>query len=228
MRVLVTILFSAFTFFLGLSQEKQSIINWDGKETLDYYPCFVDHASAYITKKEIRAVKNKVNLFRERDSTQVFIDMFANATVTTFGYCNKGKIDRRILNDLDETKSPQYLKNVFIQFCSCTYDENTNSYNPRKMIDSYIWLRKEYFCMWSRGQSDLLGLRIEPYKKHGMRLNEVSIKTCDQLREDEIILDDAYYRFGQELEIMDKSLGKDYAGYLINNIVKLDFSKLFK
>lgn len=226
------VIFLLYITIVTFSQETKYTFSWDCTGKI---PCYSLHAYSFVRNDGAALEKLKYNLDilssklgALKYSQEEYI-LYANAYVTWKGYCFKNDISYNLNKFIDETGGSHNVKLVYKEFCDCTYDDiNKKLVKGAILVDKYKWMKKELFCAWSRDMANLYKIDVGIIKEVGDQLEDLSIKTCDQLREDKITLYDAHFRFHQELSYINKKLDKSFWDYLFESLMEIDPSDVIK
>jgi hypothetical protein len=180
-------------------------------------------------ERYFRQICNRVasGEWTETKGDAVFDNLF-----TRYSTCYQGVVKPAYLTWLHERKAHQAILNVYAKYCRDTW--NASEKRPKRINDETTkWLRVELFCETTRYFANPPGLTgvLRPSDWEGVkRLDRQAESLCLDLRAGKISIDDARYRWQQEVLWVREHIHQDAAKALTSSKVfdfLLDILKKF-
>ncbi|HAQ21200.1 MAG TPA: hypothetical protein DCR40_18505 [Prolixibacteraceae bacterium] len=228
MRIKVLILLLTLFNLELASQERSKTFSLDCDTLILFYPCFSAQAWEYLSNEQVESLRNySYKVFQNNKITLDRANAILNSEITMLGLCSKNKVDKRFMQSLDERKYSNSLKLVFQEYCLCSF-KNGKWVSTNEQIKNYYWLYKEYFCIFTRDLADKITVKAGASKDSSIRFENMTVELCNSLRNDEISIHDAYYRYYQEFTRYRDNIWPEYRDWIIDQIFSLDFKSLFQ
>lgn len=147
--------------------------------------------------------KDACKKVRQEEYTLQWANKVMHVYVVRFALC-RGLDQPHLSANFDQALKgmdpPKPVVSMFKKFCLDTASTEKKGYIPR-LEERLDWLKVEWFCQMSRSivaPGGLAGV-IRPELPSFERLEEKAYSLCEALREGEITVEEAWYRFDQEI-----------------------------